>query len=448
MEKVRTMDTGQDRAISKRTVLSSLSIRTYYATELSVKFENGSKQGSALCPFHMDTNPSLSVNLQTGYFKCFGCGKSGSIFDFHALKYGLSSWDALKELAEVAGVTEPQRKEVIATYDYTDEARTLLFQVVRYEPKGFTQRRPDGKGGWIYNLEGVTTVLYNLPDVIKAETIFIVEGEKDVESLRKFDVVATTNPMGAGKWNSRFNRYLAGKDVVVLPDNDEPGRKHAEEVAKSLSGSARTVKIVTLPGLPDKGDVTDWVGKGGTKESLLQLTSETLEWKEAEAPKASMTFTSLADLFREDEENVSWLVDEMLPVGGFSTLAGKPKGGKSTLARNLALCVAQGKDFLGRKVAKGPVLYLALEEKRAEVKKHFRDMGATGDEEVYIFASSAPVDALNQIREKAVELRPALIIIDPLFRFARVKDSNDYAQVSQALEPLLRLARETPRPMF
>jgi len=159
--------------------------------------------------------------------------------------------------------------------------------------------------------------------------------------------------------------------------------------------------------------------------------------------ESGMTFTFLSDLLAEDDENVSWLVDNMLPTGGFSVLAGKPKAGKSTLARNLALNVAQGGDFLDRKVQAGPVLYLALEEKRAEVKKHFRDMGATGEEDICIFASSAPVDALQQVRAVAEQVKPALIIIDPLFRFARVRDSNDYAQVTQVLEPILRLARDT-----
>jgi predicted ATP-dependent serine protease len=124
-------------------------------------------------------------------------------------------------------------------------------------------------------------------------------------------------------------------------------------------------------------------------------------------------------------------------------LVAKPKAGKSTLARNLALAIAQGKDFFFKCTQKGPVIYLALEEKRSEVRKHFQEMGATGEEEIYLFVASAPADALRQIRAVAEEKKPVLIIIDPLFRLTRVKDGNDYAQVTQALEPLLVLARET-----
>jgi len=159
--------------------------------------------------------------------------------------------------------------------------------------------------------------------------------------------------------------------------------------------------------------------------------------------RINMTLISLGDLLKEPEESVTWLVEGVLPTGGFSVLASKPKVGKSTIARNLAKSVARGELFIGRKVNTGPVIYLALEEKRNEVKRHFRDMGATGEEEIFIFAGSAPVDALMQIREIAEERHPALIIIDPLFRMTKVKDGNDYVAVTQALEPILRLARDT-----
>jgi hypothetical protein len=176
---------------------------------------------------------------------------------------------------------------------------------------------------------------------------------------------------------------------------------------------------------------------------LENLNGAKDEGKTEGANKGRMAFTRLSDLFNEAEENVSWLLEDTLPVGGFSATVAKPKVGKSTLARNLALKVAKGTPFLGKEVKQGPVIYLALEEKRSEVKKHFRDMGATGEEEVYVYASSAPVDAIKQVREKAEEIRPALIIIDPLFRLTKVKDGSDYAEMTQALEPLLMLARDT-----
>ncbi|MCX6112567.1 MAG: AAA family ATPase, partial [Proteobacteria bacterium] len=113
------------------------------------------------------------------------------------------------------------------------------------------------------------------------------------------------------------------------------------------------------------------------------------------------------------------------------------------LARDLALCIAQGKDFLNRAVVKGNVIYLALEEKRSEVKRHFEDMGIIGDEEIYIHAASAPQNAIAELNELARIHTPRLIIIDPLFRFISVRDGNDYASVTKALEPLVNIARDT-----
>ena len=164
---------------------------------------------------------------------------------------------------------------------------------------------------------------------------------------------------------------------------------------------------------------------------------------ERENHKNALILTKLSDLLNEPEEQVVWLVDKLLPSAGFSLLVAKPKAGKSTLARNLALAIAQGKDFLNKVTQQGAVIYLALEEKRSEVKKHFREMGASGEEDIYVFAASAPVDALQQIRAVVEEKKPVLLIIDPLFRLTHVKDGNDYAQVTAALEPLLVLARET-----
>jgi hypothetical protein len=151
----------------------------------------------------------------------------------------------------------------------------------------------------------------------------------------------------------------------------------------------------------------------------------------------------LRDLFDEPEEKQSWLVDGLLPTGGLSTVAAKPKVGKSTLARQLALSVARGQDFLGKRTEQGSVLYLALEEKKAEVTRHFRDLGATGDEDIRIHCAPAPIEAVDQARVLLKQNPASLLIIDPLFKFTRVKDGNDYAMMTAALEPILTMARES-----
>jgi hypothetical protein len=170
------------------------------------------------------------------------------------------------------------KPRIIAAYDYRDERGQVLYQVVRFLPKDFRQRRPNGKGGWTWNLQGVRRVLYRLPELLAAppeEPAFVVEGEKDVENLRKVEVLATTNAGGAGKWRADYNEALRGRHVVILPDNDQKGRDHARDVAAQLAGMAASVKVLELPGLPEKGDVSDWLAAGGDKVKLLQLAART-----------------------------------------------------------------------------------------------------------------------------------------------------------------------------
>jgi putative DNA primase/helicase len=167
---------------------------------------------------------------------------------------------------------------IVATYDYRDESGELLYQVVRYEPKDFRQRRPDGKGGWIWNLNNTRRVLYRLQELLTADKrqwIFVVEGEKDADRLIDLGLVATTCAMGAVKWQDNYSEFLNDRRVVVIPDNDKPGKKHAQKIAQSLSKVGAEAQIVKLPELPEKGDVSDWLDNGGDKSKLLKLIETT-----------------------------------------------------------------------------------------------------------------------------------------------------------------------------
>ena len=164
---------------------------------------------------------------------------------------------------------------VAAAYDYCDEAGALVFQVLRYEPKTFRQRRPEGSG-WSWSVKGVRVLPYRLPELLAAPTdasVFIVEGEKDADRLAELGLVATCNAGGAGKWKKEHSEFLRARRVVVLPDNDEAGEKHAQQVERSLRGIAAEVQTLVLPNLPDKGDVSDWLDAGGTAEELVALAS-------------------------------------------------------------------------------------------------------------------------------------------------------------------------------
>jgi len=166
-------------------------------------------------------------------------------------------------------------RQPVATYPYTDENGTVLFEVVRFEPKDFRQRRPDGRGGWIWNLEHVRRVPFHLPQLLaaKGRTVHVVEGEKDVLALERLGLVATCNPGGAGKWRQEFAEHFRGADVVILPDNDAAGEAHARQVAASLRPVAARVRLLRPPGLGPKEDVSDWIARGGTAEELARLAS-------------------------------------------------------------------------------------------------------------------------------------------------------------------------------
>jgi putative DNA primase/helicase len=230
---------------------------------------NGSNSWMTYCPCHEDGKRSLSIKNDNGkwLFKCFaGCATEDIV-----ATVGL----AMQDLFPCTERQNQQQSQIASTYDYQDSGGNLQYQVVRMEPKGFRQRRPDHKkpGSWIWDLKGVQPLLYHWPDILiksitTQETIYVVEGEKDANNLAKLGLVATTNSGGAGKWDDIFSGYLAGANVVILPDNDEPGRRHADAVAESLTGRARSVKVINLPGLPEKGDVSDWLTAGGTGENL------------------------------------------------------------------------------------------------------------------------------------------------------------------------------------
>ena len=162
--------------------------------------------------------------------------------------------------------------KIVASYDYRDENGDRIMQVVRMEPKTFRQRQPDGTG-WNWSVKGVRTVPYRLPELIAAPgaTIYVCEGEKDADRLASLGLVATCNAGGAGRWTPAHADFLRARRVIVLPDNDPAGVTHGKQVLTSLRGIAAETRIIPLPNLPEKGDVSDWLDAGGTVEELERL---------------------------------------------------------------------------------------------------------------------------------------------------------------------------------
>ena len=199
------------------------------------------------------------------------------------------SWLARRGHAEVPLQPPTTASRIIASYPYRDEHGDLLYEVVRKQPKAFLQRRPDGAGGWDWSVKGLRRVLYNLDRLSAAspsELVFLVEGEKDADRLTGIGLLATTVPGGANKWRSDYAAILSNRKVVILPDNDGPGRKHAHTIKAALLPVASSVVIVDLNGLPEKGDVSDWLDAGGKKQELIALAEAALVEDAARPPES------------------------------------------------------------------------------------------------------------------------------------------------------------------
>ena len=220
---------------------------------------HGRKSGSgwiAKCPAHDDRDPSLSLRDVQGkvLVHCHaGCDQNAVVA-------------ALKSRRLWPAPDSSPSGRIVSAFDYTDENGTLLYQIVRLEPKRFRQRYPDGCGGWIWK-KYKRQVLYRLREVTESPIVFVVEGEKDAETLRSHGFVATTNAGGAlAPWLPQFTDSLRGREVILIPDNDQPGRKRVVTIARALLGNAARIVVLELPGVKD---TTEWFDQGHSEMELI-----------------------------------------------------------------------------------------------------------------------------------------------------------------------------------
>jgi putative DNA primase/helicase len=220
----------------------------------------GRKSGagySAKCPAHDDRNPSLSLRDVDGRIlvHCHGgCAQTAVV-------------DALKARGLWPEQEHRDDQDVEATYSYRDEHSALLYQIVRKVGKRFLQRYPDGAGGWIWK-KHPRQVLYHLPEILNAAIVFIAEGEKDVDTLRQYGFIATTNAGGAkAPWLIEFSETLRDREVIIIPDNDKPGWERGVVIARALLRVAAKVRVFDLP--KRVKDVTDWFEAGHSEVELI-----------------------------------------------------------------------------------------------------------------------------------------------------------------------------------
>jgi AAA domain-containing protein len=383
-----------------------------------------------LCPAHADRNPSLSVNVRDG--KILIHCHAGCSTEAVCAAAGIEMHELFAD-----SVTAPH---IVAEYDYQNEKGDVLFQVVRFEPKDFRQRKPDGNGGWIWNLNGVRRVLYHLPDVLKAKSVLIVEGEKDCAAARKLGLVASCNPGGAGKWREEFSESLRGKRIAIIADADEPGRQHAQTIAASLHGKVESLKVLELPGVKD---LTEWVDRGGTREALLELIRTVPEWKlqpEAQARSTSpWSAESMAEFLAENGAEIVALYEGLLYPETVSQIF-SPRGiGKSVFALHVAIMLARS----GKRV-----LCVDRDNPRRVIRERLRAWGAhegLANLKIISRENCPPLtraDLWSQFPYNDYDL----VILDSLDSMAEGVGEQDSAKPSRAIAPILDIARRENGP--
>jgi putative DNA primase/helicase len=444
----------------------------------AVGLEQHAKSGEIVvqCPKHDDRRPSLRINSQKDCFKCDPCGKSGNAWELMAFlaecdpenKPAVLAWRNANGLGAENGKGPLGARRIVETYDYRTADGQLLFQVVRYEPKNFAQRRPDGNGGWIYNLHGIERVLFHLPDLLASDPtafVFIPEGERDVRAIEERGGIATCNAMGAGKWNDQYSESLRGRHCIVLPDADQPGRQHANQVAASLvRHGAATVRVLGIPNVPPKGDVSDFFAAGGTFEQLQDLATKTPLFQSDVARTIdspghvnaenddSAPRPILIRLSDVEPEAVSWIWPGRLALGKPTIICGDPGLGKSNCTLDIASRITRGMAWPdGGRAPIGNVLLLSCEDGLADTIRPRVD--AHGGDASRIVAipgiRQAGVDRHFSLADDLAQLELALdqientvlVIIDPLSAYLGTKaDSYKDSEIRGVLGPLALLA--------
>jgi hypothetical protein len=381
-------------------------------------------------------------------------------------------------LAAIKTAPPKQNGKIVATYNYTDDKGELLYQVCRLEPKSFRQRQPDGKGGWVWSVKDCRRIPYRLPGLLQYPDacVFVCEGEKDADRVASLDHCATT--VACGDWTNDCIAPLAGRDVLILEDNDETGRKKALEAAHALHGAAKTIRIVRLPGLPEKGDVSDWLdadqhnaGKLAdvcfdaplwTPESnTIAAVANDSTTKADDAPPEPLPFINIIAWQGQPIPEREWAVRDRIPARAVTLLSGDGGVGKTILALHLGIAAVLGRDWLSAMPEIGPVLGIFCEDDESEIHRRLARMvehyGASfADLADLHLISLAGQDALlaapnhrtglmlptrlfEHVTEAACDLRPRLILLD---NSADVfgGNENDRAQVRQFIGLLRGLA--------
>lgn len=422
------------------------------ASEFAQHIDGAKQHGewwSGRCPAHDDKNPSLSwkdgEDGKPVIVKCHaGCSRNAILASL-----GMEDHPPRESL--------PPKKSSVAYPYYTIDGKYLAEKVRGYDDSGkhtTRWRRRNGKGGFISGRVKGELYLYGLPNlknVRDGDTVYIAEGEKDVETLRKHGLVAVSGPDGAGhnKFPQEAVKWFAKKKVVIFQDNDEVGKAFAQDEAAAVSKVAESVKLIDLqalwPDIPEHADISDYLQRfgDGMLPKVLKLIDSTPYWKSSSEDQ-SVNSTSIAttsttkfecfsaeSILNEYIEPPQFIVQSLL-AEGLTVLAGPPKYGKSFLSMDLCCSVATGKPFLGFSTVQSQVLYLCLEDSKGRIKKRLTEV--KHDNLVaknLFFVMDAPdmdnglFDALEGFLKDHPDCK--LIVIDTFQKIRGASSGSDYS---------------------
>jgi 5S rRNA maturation endonuclease (ribonuclease M5) len=421
----------------------------------------------------------VTVNVEKEVWRCHDCQVGGGIIEWMMHEEGKSDREIYRRLCIEIGeknskeTSEPAKPVLVKTYDYTDEQGNLLYQVCRYEPKAFRQRQPDSKGGWKWTMEGVSRVLYRLPQVLKSQLVVVAEGEKDCDTLVELGWVATCNVGGAEQWLDAYADFLVGKDVIVVPDDDQKGARHGKMVAESLDEKANSVKVVAMP-KPYK-DATEFVQAQPDKLKAAEKIRELFE--KAPHTLKPLPIFSMVELeaqytkFQQQPEGNRLMLGNFLP--SFRRLRAFFPGEVIVVIASTSV----GKTLVAQKVAESaaplPTLFFELElpsellfERFAqieneceaeEVEKYYKLLATpvagkfSRCNHIMVCPESglSPEQIEKLIERSALKFgkRPVLVMVDYL-GLVRARGRSRYEIVSEAAESLRVIAKRTGTIIF
>lgn len=413
-----------------------------------VTFKKTGQQWMGLCPWHNDTRPSLQAYPDEKRFHCHGCEVKGAFYDPKCEPKNKMLEGVHKENVSLKGDPE-------SIFEYRNEKDEMVFQVLRHYPKNFKVRRrnPNFKYGdeekarWIWDLKGINPLPYRLPELIKgSDPVFIPEGEKHVDELRKMGLTATCNPFGAGKWKEEFNEYLKGRELIILCDNDKPGLDHGSLIASSNYKTAKSIKMPILPGLPEKGDILDYLNNGGTRESLLEIIEQTPFYSPLEDPnKLHYRIRTIDEVLQYPEPQ--YIIEKILVKETLNIIASYAGVGKSVIALSVAKSILTGQPLWNHfnVIEKGAVLLIDEETPRPFLRERIEKMHFDYTMPFYfIHFENVKIDTdegMEALNEDLDRIKPKVLIIDSFIRIHN-QDENKSKDMARVMDRLRKIVNQ------